>query len=102
MRSGTPWNKFTRLSIEFSHLKENKFRHDFEECIETICNSGNGPEATNFLFFLCANFDVQKQTVFDKITSIDDAILAENENCTAYIVISVTSVMVFVLSTETT
>ena len=102
MRSVTPWNKFTRLSIGFSHLKEKKFRHDFEDCIEPICNSGNGPEATNFLFFFCANFDVPKQTVFDKITSIDDAILAENESCTAYIVISVTSLMVFVLSTETT
>ena len=34
-----------------------------------------------FIFFLhCANFDTQKQTLFDKIATTDANILTENEN----------------------
>ena len=62
--------------------------------IESICNSGKGPKATSQFFLYCARFDVQRETLFNKITSIDDAILAENKNPNVYIVISKTKVQI--------
>ena len=46
IHSPLSWNNLNRLSIGFSYLK-NKFGHDIEDCIEPICNSGNGPKTTN-------------------------------------------------------
>ena len=68
-----PWNNLNRLSIGFSYLKI-KFGHDIEDCIEPICNSGNGPKTTNQFFQHCASLDVQREALFNKITSIDDEI----------------------------
>ena len=78
--------------------KENKFRDDFEDCIEPIFNSENSSKTTNQFFLHCANCDVERQIVLSKITSIDDddddAVLAENKSCTVYIVISKTKVKI--------
>ena len=90
MRFITPLENLTRLNIGFSHLKENKFGHDFEDCIDPICNSGDGYKTTNQFFLHCANFDGQRQTLFNKSTSIDNANLSENKNLTVYIVINKT------------
>ena len=78
-----PWNNLNRLSIGFSYLK-NIFGHDIEDCIEPIGNSEKGPKITNQFFRHCASLDVQRETLFNKITSSDDAILAENKNHTVY------------------
>ena len=95
-----PWNNLNRLSIGFSYLKNkfghdiNKFGHDIEDCFEPICNSGNGPKTTSQFFPHCASLDVQRETLFNKITSIDGVILAENKNRTVYIVIGKTKVQI--------
>ena len=44
--------------------------------------------------YACASLDFQRETLFNKITSIDDAILAENKNRTVYTVISKTKVQI--------
>ena len=59
-----------------------------------ICNSGNGPKATTQFFRHLASLDVQRQTLFNKITSIDDTILVENKKRTICIVISKTKVQI--------
>ena len=41
-----------------------------------------------------ASLDVQRETLFNKITSIDDAILVKNKNRTIYIVISKAKVQI--------
>ena len=87
------WNNLNGLSTGFSGLK-NKFGHDIEDFIEPICNSGNGPKTTNQFFRHCASLDVQKETLFNKITGIDAAILVKNKNRTIYIVISKAKVQI--------
>ena len=42
----------------------------------------------------CASLDFQRETLFNKITSVDDTILAENKNRTVYFVISKTKVYI--------
>ena len=41
----------TRLRIRFSHLKEHKFKHNFQESIDPMCSSSNGAETTIHFFF---------------------------------------------------
>ena len=69
----------TRLRIGFSHLKEHKFRHNFQDSIDPMCSCSSGVETTTHFFLHCANFYFQRQTLFDRITTIDENILTENE-----------------------
>ena len=69
----------TRLRIGFSHLKEHKFRHNFQDSVDPMCSCGSGTETTKYFFLHCPNFHLQRQTLFDKIATIDSTILTENE-----------------------
>ena len=70
----------TRLRIGFSHLKEHKFRHNFQESIDPMCSCNSGIETTAHFLLHCPNVNTQRQTLFDKIATIDANILIENEN----------------------
>ena len=70
----------TCLRIGFNYLKEHKFKYDFQDSIDSICSYSSGIEITNHFFLHCANFTTQKQTLFDKIATIDANILTENED----------------------
>ena len=34
----------TRLRLGFSHLRDHKFKHSFQDSLNTICSCGNGIE----------------------------------------------------------
>ena len=44
-----------------------------------MCSCGSGTETTKHFLLLCPNFHLQRQTLFDKIATIDSYILTENE-----------------------
>ena len=69
-----------RLRIGFSHLKKHKFRHNFQDSIDPMCSCNSGIETTAHFLLHCPNFNTQRQTLFDKIATIDANILIENEN----------------------
>ena len=68
----------TRLRIGFSHLKEHKFKHKLQDSIDLICSCSSGIETTIHFFLRCATFNIQRQTLVDKIAAIDANILTEN------------------------
>ena len=70
----------TRLRIGFSYLKEHKFKHNSQYSIDATCRCSSGIETTIHFFLHCANFNIQRQTLFDKIATIDANILTENED----------------------
>ena len=70
----------TRLRIGFSHLKEHKFRHNFQDSIDPKCSCSCGIETMIHFFLHCSNFNIQRQTLFEKIAIIDANILTENED----------------------
>ena len=72
----------TRLRIAFSHLKEHKFRHNFQDSIDPMYSCSNGIETTIhfFLHFTNNNNNTQRKTLFDKITTIDANIFTENKD----------------------
>ena len=70
----------TRLRIGFSHLKEHKLKHNFQDSIDPLCSCGNDIESTVHFFLLCPNFTTQRQTLLNKLKSINASIMTENEN----------------------
>ena len=70
----------TRLRIGFSHLKEHKFKHNFQDSVDPLCSCGNDIESTVHFFLHCPNFTTQRQTLLNKLKSINASIMAENEN----------------------
>ena len=48
-----------------------------------MCSCSSGIETTIHFFLHCANFNTQRQTLFDKIATIDANILTEKEDSIA-------------------
>ena len=46
----------TRLRIGFSHLKEHKFRHNFQDSVDLMCSCSSGTETTKHFLLHCPNF----------------------------------------------
>ena len=45
-----------------------------------MCSCSNGIETTIHFFLHCTNFNTQKQSLFDKLATIDANMLTENED----------------------
>ena len=69
-----------RLRIGFSHLKEHKFKHSFQDSIDPLYSCGNDIESTVHFFLHYQNFTTQRQTLLNKLESINASIMTENEN----------------------
>ena len=69
----------TCLRIGFSHLKEHKFKHNFQGSTDLLCSCGNDIESTFHFFLPCPNFTTQRQTLLNKLKSINASIMTENE-----------------------
>ena len=50
------------------------------DSVDPMCTCRNGIETTIHFFLHCANFNTQRQTLFDKIATIDSNILTENDS----------------------
>ena len=70
----------TRLRIGFSHLKEHEFKQNFQDSVDPLCSCGNDIESTVHFFLHCPNFTTQRQTLLNKLKSINASIMTENEN----------------------
>ena len=55
-----------RLRIGFSHLKEHKFKHNFQDSIDPMYSCSSGIEAAVHFFVHCANFNTQRQASLKK------------------------------------
>ena len=47
----------TRLRLGFSHLREHKFRHNFEDTLSALCSCSNEAETMLHLFLRCQFFN---------------------------------------------
>ena len=73
----------TRVRVGFSHLKEHKFKHNFQDSVDPLCSCGNDIESIVHFVLHCPNFATQRQTLLNKVKSINSSILAENEDLVA-------------------
>ena len=71
-------NLLTRLYLVLSHLHKHKFRHCFQDTVNSLCECSKDIESTMHFFLHCTNFVIPRQTLFQKIRNIDDSILSQS------------------------
>ena len=52
----------TCLRIGFSHIKEHKFKHNFQDSVDSLCSCGNNIKSTVHFFLYCPNLGPFEQT----------------------------------------
>ena len=66
---------FTRLRLGLSQLREHKFRHNFRDTFNPICNCGDDIKTTIHYLLHCPDYLDERRTVLDNLQSV-----GENKN----------------------
>ena len=61
----------TRLRLQLSHLREHKFKHNFQDTLNPLCDCSLNIESTEHFFLHCLNFDEERQDLFNNLNDID-------------------------------
>ena len=61
----------TRLCLGLSYLREYKFKHNFQESLNLLCNCGHGIESTTHFFLHCSLSLNERYTLLSTLSSID-------------------------------
>ena len=61
----------TRLRLGLSHLREHKFKHNFQDSINPLCSCGGAIETTEHFFLHCQNFSQFRLTLLNSLGNID-------------------------------
>ena len=57
----------TRLRLNFSHLREHKFRHNFRDTINPLCSCGFEIESTSHYLLRCSLYTSDRRILYDKL-----------------------------------
>ena len=68
-----------RLRVGLSHLRDHKFRHNFQNYLDPFCNCCRHMETTNHFFLHCSNYSIQIKILFEKNSNIKRSISNQNE-----------------------
>ena len=52
--------RITRLCLGFSHMREHKFKHNFQESLNPLCYCGHGIESTKHFSLYCPLFTIER------------------------------------------
>ena len=74
----------TRLRLGFSHLNEHRFKHVFNNSVNSIWICGGDVESINHFFLHCPEYCEARQT-FDNIQSIDKVLLIQNKSLLSHL-----------------
>ena len=64
----------TRLRLNFSHLNEHKFRHNFKDTINPMCSCGFEPETTDHYLLRCKLYTDLRLDLLNNIYTIDQSL----------------------------
>ena len=70
----------TDLRVGFSHLREHKFKHNFQDTLNPLCPCSLAAEDTYHFFMRCQSFSNQRNVLFDDLDSINSEILKMSGN----------------------
>ena len=68
----------TRLRLGFSHLNKHKFRDNFRDFLNPLCECKLEPETTSHFLLRCHLFQVESTTLLNDIKEIDERIISNN------------------------
>ena len=69
-----------RLRLGLSHLREQKFNRNFQNCINPLCSCGMDIESTSHFFLHCPLFDDQRITPLNTLNKTDSRLIETNES----------------------
>ena len=69
----------TRLCLSLGYLNENKLRHNFADCVNSLLSCSIKPEITLHFFLHCRNFVNIKRKLFAKVKLLDEILFQLNE-----------------------
>ena len=58
-----------------SHLREHKFKHNFQDCLNPMCSSGLDIESTSHFLLHCPTFNDERFTLLSTLNNIDCTLL---------------------------
>ena len=61
----------TRLRLQFSHLNERKFRHDFGDTVSPMCGRNAEIKNTEHLLMRCHFYSIQRFEILNNINKVD-------------------------------
>ena len=64
----------TRLRLNFNHLNEHKFRHNFLDTINPMCSCGSEPETTDHFLFRCQNHVISTSKLLKNLYNLDQTL----------------------------
>ena len=67
------------LRLGLSHLRYHKFRHNFQDCINPMCDYGLETETTTHFLLHCPLFQSARQSLLMNIKKIDESILKKHD-----------------------
>ena len=76
----------TRLRLNFSHLNEHKFRHNFNDMINPMCNYIAAIETTIHYLLRCRLYSVQRVELLDGVYKLDST--PQNSSEVIYFIVS--------------
>ena len=68
----------TKLRLGFSYLNEHKFRHNFRDFLNPLCECKLEPETKSHFLLRCHLFQVERTTLLNDIKEIDERIISDN------------------------
>ena len=70
----------TRLRLVLSHLRDHKFKHNFQDSLNPVCNCGTDVEITTHYLLHCPLFSDERLILINNIRNIDSNILNLNDS----------------------
>ena len=70
----------TRLRLGLSHLNKHKFRHNFRDFLNPLCECNLEPETKSSYLVLCHLFQIERRTFLNDIKEIDEHIITDQKN----------------------
>ena len=65
----------TRLRVGLSYLREHKFKHSFQDCLNPICSCGLDIKSISHFFLYCLLYLIMKNTLLSTLHKIDCKLL---------------------------
>ena len=69
-----------RLRVDFSHLNEHKFRHNFLDTLNPLCSCSLEIESTAHFFLCCRYFNNIRITIMNELNDIYNSITSRQPN----------------------
>ena len=70
----------TRLRLCLSHLREHKFKHNFQDTLNPFCSCGLDVETNRHFFLYCPLFTNQRRTLLSTVKDIDSSLTNTNDS----------------------